>query len=459
MRLCPYGRQWLKSITCHQRMDPVCRVMTCQPWPRWFSQLQTVNAVGRSVEAFSFLGLAGGFAKVLWSARALPPSKLGRIGIPRPAMWTCCSSNSTRVASGSLTSSRPSGLGFWSGVLRSQGAHPGPRSSGAGGIGSWVIRHGLTRGNGRWQQEWMLKGTATCEHRDPWWAGWRVTRPSTFPALVRYADAVPGTSVVTASELCAQSARWRQIVKASLQCVVLRCKSAKPFATRCHHWAPVNPRWTSSEPSWACHQGPPEGLPLRQWQFLLMGLGGVFGLGVTQTHHPIRCMDSTSSSSRGLAPDSAIEAIEESRVREWRHRHSMQDDNDFAFAFLDYDQALTQAGRAIAHAWLESRHAALGSMLQQVESTIREVDAKTPSTCRTLQIRPKQRKRPLRLKENQADAPEAVQRRVNALCQVWTEAGALDTSVQRSWHNGNALVSGWPRSMLRRRRQWQFPMP
>ena len=191
--------------------------------------------------------------------------------------------------------------------------------------------------------------------------------------------------------------------------------------------------------------GHPEVPPVRPWQFWLMGLGGVFGLGVTQTNHPSRCMDSTSSSSRGLAPDSAIEAIEESRVREWRHRHSMQDDNDFAFAFLDYDQALTQAGRAIAHAWLEARHAALGSMLQQVESTIREVDAKTPSTCRTLQIRPKQRKRPLRLKENQADAPEAVQRRVNALCQVWTEAGAL----KPSGHLSPEIMASWERSCER----------
>eukprot|EP00434_Breviolum_minutum_P030559 symbB.v1.2.027024.t1/scaffold2740.1/size71859/1 len=121
------------------------------------------------------------------------------------------------------------------------------------------------------------------------------------------------------------------------------------------------------------------------------------------------------------------------------------DDNDFAFAFLDYDQALTQAGRAIAHAWLEARHAALGSMLQQVESTIREVDAKTPSTCRTLQIRPKQRKRPLRLKENQADAPEAVQRRVNALCQVWTEAGAL----KPSGHLSPEIMASWERSCER----------
>ena len=291
----------------------------------------------------------------------------------------------------------------------------------------------------------MLKGTATCEHRDPWWDGWRVTRPFIFQARVSCVDAAPGTYVVTVSEPCAQTASWRQPAKAFLQCVVRRCKLVKLFATRCHHWDLVNPRWTSSEPSWVCHPDHPEDPSVRSWQFWLMGLGGVLGLGVTQANHPSRCMESTSSSSRGLAPDSAIEAIEESRVREWRLRHSMQDDNDFAFAFLDYDQALTQAGRAIAHAWLEARHAALGSMLQQVESTIREVDAKTPSTCRTLQIRPKPRKRPLRLKENQADAPEAVQRRVNALCQVWTEAGAL----KPSGHLSPEIMASWERSCER----------
>ena len=121
---------------------------------------------------------------MLWSARALTPSWPGRIGIPRPAIWTCYSSNSIKVASSFQTSSLPSGLGSWSGVLRSRGVHHGPQPFGVGGIGSWAIRHGSTRETGRWHQELMLKGTATCEHRDPWWDGWRVTRPSIFQARV-----------------------------------------------------------------------------------------------------------------------------------------------------------------------------------------------------------------------------------------------------------------------------------
>ena len=158
----------------------------------------------------------------------------------------------------------------------------------------------------------------------------------------------------------------------------------------------------------------------------------------------VQCMEASSSSS-GWEPQVALQMVEEDKVKTWRQQHQLSDDGDFAFYFLDYDQALTQAGRAVAHAWLEARHAAIGGMLQQVERTIREVDAKAPTTFRTLQIKPKQRKRPLRLRENPTDAPEAVQRRVNALCQVWREAGAL----KPSGHLSTEIMASWERSCER----------
>ncbi len=156
------------------------------------------------------------------------------------------------------------------------------------------------------------------------------------------------------------------------------------------------------------------------------------------------CMES-SSSSGGLAPNMALELVEARRVSGWRQQHHLENEGDFAFYFLDYDQALNQAGRAVAHAWLEARHAALGGMLQQVESTIREVDARAPVTHRPLQVKPKQRKRPLRLKENQSEAPAAVQRRVEALTQVWKEAGALKPSGRLS----PEILDSWSKSCER----------
>ncbi len=151
-------------------------------------------------------------------------------------------------------------------------------------------------------------------------------------------------------------------------------------------------------------------------------------------------MDAPSSSS-GWSPHVALQMVEEDRVKTWRQQHQLSDDGDFAFYFLDYDQA----GRAVAHAWLEVRHAAIGGMLQQVEHTIREVDAKAPATFRTLQIKPKQRKRPLRLRENPVDAPEAVQRRVHALCQIWREAGAL----KPTGHLSTEIMMSWEKSCER----------
>ena len=118
---------------------------------------------------------------------------------------------------------------------------------------------------------------------------------------------------------------------------------------------------------------------------MMLGLAALWlSPGVTWRSNGVSCMDAPSSSS-GWSPHVALQMVEEDRVKTWRQQHQLSDDGDFAFDFLDYDQALTQAGRAVAHAWLEARHAAIGGMLQQVEHTIREVDAKAPATFRTLQ--------------------------------------------------------------------------
>ena len=80
----------------------------------------------------------------------------------------------------------------------------------------------------------------------------------------------------------------------------------------------------------------------------------------------------SSSSSSGWAPHVALQMVEEERAKTWRRHNNLEDEGGFAFYFVDYDQALTHAGRAVAHSWLEARHSSIGGMLQQVERTIRD---------------------------------------------------------------------------------------
>lgn len=74
----------------------------------------------------------------------------------------------------------------------------------------------------------------------------------------------------------------------------------------------------------------------------------------------------------------ALQQVEDIRVAAWRSQHRLEADEDFAFHFVDFDQALTTAGRIVAGAWLDARHAAMGGMLQKsVERAIQDVHSQS----------------------------------------------------------------------------------
>ena len=68
----------------------------------------------------------------------------------------------------------------------------------------------------------------------------------------------------------------------------------------------------------------------------------------------------SSSSSRGdlaqgwNAADS-LRQIAAQRAAQWRKAEGLQDDNDFAYAYLDYDQVVALAGHHVADDWLQTR--------------------------------------------------------------------------------------------------------
>ena len=70
----------------------------------------------------------------------------------------------------------------------------------------------------------------------------------------------------------------------------------------------------------------------------------------------------TSDESDQKQPESSDECdntaiIEKNKVRNWREQESMTSDEDFAFTFVDFDEAVRIAGRAVAEAWAAARKA------------------------------------------------------------------------------------------------------
>lgn len=125
----------------------------------------------------------------------------------------------------------------------------------------------------------------------------------------------------------------------------------------------------------------------------------------------------------------ALDQVEDLRVIHW-----LTLDSDFAFHFIEFDQAVAAAGRAVA----------------DVDQALEEVERSAPSATRPLRVKPTARKRPLRLRENTVSSPAAVNvvwrhcvrfgsRLVHCVPQAWCP--------RRSWPHGRSLVCGWPRSM------------
>ena len=56
-----------------------------------------------------------------------------------------------------------------------------------------------------------------------------------------------------------------------------------------------------------------------------------------------------------LAMSDEIVAVEAQRVETWLQRNGLTSLSDFAFWFTDFDEALSEAGRAVANAWRQAR--------------------------------------------------------------------------------------------------------
>ena len=70
-----------------------------------------------------------------------------------------------------------------------------------------------------------------------------------------------------------------------------------------------------------------------------------------------------------------MQRIETQRVQEWRKTHGLESDEDFAFAFVNWEQASVSAGSLVADSWVAARSAASDAMLHQVSEAIHDISA------------------------------------------------------------------------------------
>ena len=109
------------------------------------------------------------------------------------------------------------------------------------------------------------------------------------------------------------------------------------------------------------------------------------------------------------------------RARQWRENEGLLDDNDFAYAYTDYDQVVGLAGHHVADDWLQTR--------ARVEETLLAAGAKVVEdhpkgsvtlrpVCKTIY---KKKPRAINVDKNLS---EAVQKRVNGVVSMFVGMGA-----------------------------------
>ena len=115
----------------------------------------------------------------------------------------------------------------------------------------------------------------------------------------------------------------------------------------------------------------------------------------------------------------SLRMIAAQRARQWRESEGLLDDNDFAYAYTDYDQVVGLAGHHVADHWLQAR--------VRVEEELLAAGAEVVEDNPTVVVRPvrktiyKKKPRAINVDKNLS---EAVQKRGNGLVSMFLCMGS-----------------------------------
>ena len=137
----------------------------------------------------------------------------------------------------------------------------------------------------------------------------------------------------------------------------------------------------------------------------------------------------------GRAADSLM-MIAAQRARQWRENEGLLDDNDFAYAYTDYDQVVGLAGHHVADDWLQTR-ARVEEELLAAGAKVVEDNPKGSVTLRPVR-KTIYKKKPKSVNVDK-NLNEAVQKRVNGLVSMFVglgtykPAGILTDNLKAEW--------------------------
>ena len=417
MKLCSFGARFSRWSTCHG-LRPQCS--TCRgyrPCTRWSVHRPTApDACQDAVALYSPSSGHGAKGGSLWPM-GWRPVMPGRHWSPPMCSWIQCWWKPTAVDGSWPTSSLLCGALCWTGLLRPLVVPLWRRYAAHGVGGSWAPPYGQTLVTQHLQDVQMAESTPIEPHTDRWPDGWRLWQEGarvTCPFLARCVEGSHATCASAVDEASARIAIWKPQTSSA-------ARSLRPTGTG--------------------------GLPCQLW---VLGCWTLIGMalfpslvGALGAHkgRVTACADEEASSSKPPAWQAidAMQRIENARAVAWRQKHGLVNDEDFAFAFTNYEQAAVTAGTIVANLWVAVRSAASDSMLKAVSEAIVDLDTKAPSTVRPLAPKFKPQRRRVRLQPNTSSSPEVVTSRVDELTDVWLQCdvlrprGRLSVELRASW--------------------------
>ena len=195
------------------------------------------------------------------------------------------------------------------------------------------------------------------------------------------------------------------------------------------HWAPVvlqqlqqkedsyraeNPSWMDQE---VAHPG---------HDVVLLILGAASLTWTFLGGHAVHCgADGAASSSSNFTALNAAEMVMAARTKQWRVQHFMENDDDFAYAFASYDQALLAGGHGLATEWLEVRARQEEHLVPAAAAVVAALRPGAPSRVHQHAPKPtakpfaRSRRQGVRLHENPGNSSQAVTHRVGVLANVF----------------------------------------
>ena len=153
----------------------------------------------------------------------------------------------------------------------------------------------------------------------------------------------------------------------------------------------------------------------------------------------------------GWSPVTAMDLLNANRVAAWRDNAGMQEDSDFGFRWSSYEQAVADAGHTVARAWLTVRAEQNKLLWPAADTLVDSLPKPVPSKHPRFQEPVKRKahwglkRKGARLRRNTADAPDAINNRVQALTRIFASLGAIRPRGAMS----SRLYEDWQESIQR----------